>query len=72
VPPYYGSLLAKLIVWGADRDEARDRMKRALVECTIEGVATTIPFHRKLMDDPAYATYDVTTTYIDRSLATLT
>ncbi|HEU5319102.1 MAG TPA: acetyl-CoA carboxylase biotin carboxylase subunit [Chloroflexota bacterium] len=72
VPPYYGSMLAKLIAWGATRDEARQRMKRALAECVIEGVATTIPFHRRLMDDPAYATYDVSTTYIDQSLARLT
>lgn len=71
VPPYYGSMLAKIIAWGANRDEARERMKRALAECVIEGVATTIPFHRRLMDDQAYVDYDVSTTFIDRSLARL-
>jgi acetyl-CoA carboxylase biotin carboxylase subunit len=72
VPPFYGSLLAKLIAWGADRDEARERMKRALSEFAIDGVATTVPFHRQLMDDPAYVDYSVTTTFIDQSVAKLT
>ena len=72
VPPFYGSLLAKLIAWGADRNEARQRMKRALSECVIDGVATTLPFHLKLMDDPEYVDYSVTTTFIDQSVARLT
>ncbi|HXI16651.1 MAG TPA: acetyl-CoA carboxylase biotin carboxylase subunit [Chloroflexota bacterium] len=70
-PPFYDSLLAKIIAWGEDRAEARDRMRRALEECMIEGVATTIPFHRRLQDDPAYINYDVTTTFIDQSLSRL-
>jgi len=70
-PPFYDSLLAKIIAWGEDRAEARDRMKRALEECMIEGVATTIPFHRRLQDDPAYISYDVSTTFIDQSLSRL-
>lgn len=54
IPPYYDSLVSKLIVWGADRDEAIARMKRALNEYAITGVKTTIPFHLKLMDNPAF------------------
>ncbi len=54
VPQAYDSLLAKLIVWGEDRDQARRRMLRALDEFQIEGVPTTIPFHRLAMTDPAF------------------
>jgi acetyl-CoA carboxylase, biotin carboxylase subunit len=72
VPPFYDSLLAKFIAWGSDREEARGRMRRALEECMIEGVATTIPFHRRLLDDPDYIRYDVTTTFIDQALPRLT
>ncbi|MCR8642415.1 acetyl-CoA carboxylase biotin carboxylase subunit [Paenibacillus sp. N1-5-1-14] len=50
IPPYYDSMIAKLIVWGATREEAIARMKRALNEFTIEGVHTTIPFHLKLLE----------------------
>jgi len=54
IPPYYDSLISKLIVWGADREEAIARMKRALNEYAITGIKTTIPFHLKLMDNPAF------------------
>jgi acetyl-CoA carboxylase, biotin carboxylase subunit len=54
VPPFYDSLLAKIIVRGADRAEAIDRMRRALRETVLEGVKTSIPFHLRLMDDPAF------------------
>jgi acetyl-CoA carboxylase, biotin carboxylase subunit len=54
IPPYYDSLVSKLIVWGADRNEAIARMKRALNEYAITGVKTTIPFHIKLMENPAF------------------
>src|SRR6266851_4767195 len=54
VPPFYDSLLAKIIVRGADRAEAIDRMRRALRETVLEGVKTSIPFHLKLMDDAAF------------------
>ncbi|TBL79877.1 acetyl-CoA carboxylase biotin carboxylase subunit [Paenibacillus thalictri] len=50
IPPHYDSMIAKLIVWGTDRNDAIARMKRALSEFTVEGVQTTIPFHLKLMD----------------------
>jgi acetyl-CoA carboxylase biotin carboxylase subunit len=54
VPPFYDSLLAKIIVRGADRAEAIDRMRRALRETVLEGVKTSIPFHLRLMDDAAF------------------
>ncbi len=53
-PPYYDSLLAKIICWGRDRQEAIDRMRRALRECRIEGLATNIPFHLALLDSPQF------------------
>src|SRR5262244_2615055 len=54
VPPFYDSLLAKIVVRGADRAEAIDRMRRALRETVLEGVKTSIPFHLRLMDDQAF------------------
>jgi acetyl-CoA carboxylase biotin carboxylase subunit len=54
VPPFYDSLLAKIIVRGDDRAEALARMRRALTETVIEGVKTTIPYHLKLLSDPAF------------------
>jgi acetyl-CoA carboxylase biotin carboxylase subunit len=54
VPPFYDSLLAKIIVRGADRAEAIARMRRALGETIIVGVKTTIPFHLKVLADPAF------------------
>ena len=54
VPPFYDSLLAKIVVRGGDRAEAIDRMRRALRETVLEGVKTSIPFHLRLLDDPAF------------------
>ncbi|MEO3944392.1 acetyl-CoA carboxylase biotin carboxylase subunit [Gorillibacterium sp. CAU 1737] len=54
IPPHYDSMIAKLIVWGQTREEAIDRMKRALNEFAIEGVATTIPFHLKLLEHEVF------------------
>jgi acetyl-CoA carboxylase biotin carboxylase subunit len=52
VPPFYDSLVAKLIVWGRDRDEAMARGRRALTELRVDGIKTTAPFHLELLDDP--------------------
>lgn len=66
VPPYYDSLLAKLITWGNDRTEAIVKMKRALEEFVIEGVPTTIPFHLKMMDNPDFLAGNIDTKYLER------
>jgi acetyl-CoA carboxylase biotin carboxylase subunit len=52
IPPYYDSLMGKLIVWGPDRPTAIKRMKRALRECAITGLPTTIGFHQKVLETP--------------------
>ena len=65
VPPYYDSLIAKLIVWGADREEALARGRRALDELVVEGIATTVPFHRQLLDDPAVIAADYHVQFLD-------
>jgi acetyl-CoA carboxylase biotin carboxylase subunit len=69
VPSHYDPLLAKVIVWGEDREAARSRMKRALAECMIEGVATTVPFHLRLLDEPAYVRQQLSTTFVESWLA---
>jgi acetyl-CoA carboxylase biotin carboxylase subunit len=61
VPPYYDSLLAKLITRGRDREEARRRMAQALEEVIIEGVPTTVPFHQKAISDPRFIAGDLDT-----------
>ena len=58
VPPYYDSLLAKVIVWGNDRRDAMDVMLRALGEFTLDGIKTTIPFHRQLLEHPVFRSGD--------------
>jgi acetyl-CoA carboxylase biotin carboxylase subunit len=70
VPPFYDSLIAKLIVWGADRHEAIARGRRALEEFTIDGVRTTIPFHLRVLDDDGFRRGEYHTEYLaERSLA---
>jgi acetyl-CoA/propionyl-CoA carboxylase biotin carboxyl carrier protein len=66
IPQEYDSLLAKLIVWGQDRDEARARLRRALAEFRVEGVDTTIPFFRLLIDDDEFRRGDYTTPTVER------
>jgi len=68
IPPYYDSLIAKIITTGKDREEALGRMRRALDEFIIEGIATTIPFHQRVMQDPDFQQGNFDTTYIDRLL----
>ncbi|MCT8339303.1 acetyl-CoA carboxylase biotin carboxylase subunit [Luteirhabdus pelagi] len=65
IPPNYDSMIAKLITTAQTRDEAINKMKRALDEFVIEGIKTTIPFHRQLMDDPAYVKGDYTTAFMN-------
>jgi acetyl-CoA carboxylase biotin carboxylase subunit len=66
VPPYYDSLLGKLICQGRNREEAIGRMKMALDSFIIEGVTTTIPFLRRVMDDPKFAAGEVDTKFLER------
>lgn len=65
IPPNYDSMIAKLIVTGKDRKVAIERMKRALDEMIIEGVKTTIPFHRMLMDHKDYVAGNYTTKFME-------
>jgi len=66
VTPFYDSLLAKLIVKGINRKEAIAKMKRALDEFIIEGVPTTIPFHRALMEDPSFVEGQISTSLVNQ------
>ncbi|KAI8472091.1 MAG: carbamoyl-phosphate synthase L chain, ATP binding domain-containing protein [Monoraphidium minutum] len=66
VPPNYDSLLGKLIVWAEDRDQAIGRMLRALDETVIVGVPTTMPFHKLILDHPAFRAGDVDTGFIPK------
>lgn len=65
IPPNYDSMIAKLITTAQTREEAISKMKRALDEFVIEGIKTTIPFHRKLMDDPDYVAGNYTTKFME-------
>lgn len=69
VVPYYDSMIAKLITHGRDRQESAARMKRALGEFVIEGIKTTIPLHRRILDDPDFQKGHVSTTFLERFLA---
>jgi len=68
VPPYYDSMIAKLIVYGRDREGAIRRLKRALEEFVITGVKTTIPLHQKLLDDPEFLKGDYTIKWLEQWL----
>ncbi|RRJ92358.1 acetyl-CoA carboxylase biotin carboxylase subunit [Paenimyroides tangerinum] len=65
IPPNYDSMIAKLITTAQTREEAISKMKRALDEFVIEGIKTTIPFHRQLMDNPDYVAGNYTTAFMD-------
>ncbi len=65
VPPYYDSMIAKLIVWGEDRGRAIAKMRRALEEFEVGGIKTTIDFHKKMMDNPDFLSNNYDTKYID-------
>ena len=65
IPAAYDSLIAKLVTWGSDREEARHRMLRALDEFEIEGIPTTIPAHRVLLDMPEFVDGSYTTKTVE-------
>ena len=65
ITPFYDSLIAKLICWGADREQAFARARQALRELRIEGIASTIPLHRRLVEDPDLLAGPVHTTWLE-------
>ncbi len=69
IPPYYDSLIGKLIVWGPDRPAAIKRMKRALRECAITGLPTTINFHQKILENEDFLRGDVYTNFVEQMMA---
>jgi acetyl-CoA carboxylase biotin carboxylase subunit len=69
VPPYYDSMIGKLIVYGRDRDECIRRLKRALEEFVVEGMKTTIPLHQNLVRDPEFLAGDYTIKWLEQWLA---
>ena len=71
VPPYYDSLLAKIIVHGKDRDEAVARMRRALAECVFEGLPTSTPFHLEVLNNQVFLDGKATTSFLEAELTHL-
>ena len=65
IPPYYDSLIAKLIVYGSDRAEAINRMKRALDMFIVEGVTTSIPLHQRILSHPDFQRGDIYTSFLE-------
>jgi acetyl-CoA carboxylase, biotin carboxylase subunit len=65
ISPYYDSMVAKLIVYGADREEAVAKMERALDEFMVEGVKTTIPFHQQLFAHDVFRSGDFNTKFLE-------
>lgn len=66
IPPFYDSMIAKLITWAPTREECIARMRRALDEFVIEGIATTIPFHREVMDSEEFRSGRFGTNFVER------
>ena len=69
IPPYYDSLIAKLITHGKDRQEAMSRMARALEMFIVEGIYTTIPLHRRIMADADFRQGNFDTKFMERFMA---
>jgi acetyl-CoA carboxylase, biotin carboxylase subunit len=69
VPPFYDSLLAKIIVHGTDREEALARMRNALAGCIVEGVHTTIPFLLRVLDHPEFVSGEIDTKFLERMVS---
>ncbi len=68
IPPFYDSLIAKLIVWGKNREFAINRAKRALEEFTVEGIKTTIPFHLQVLNNEHFISGNFDTSFVDKFL----
>ena len=69
MPPYYDSMIGKLIAYGKDRPEALRRMEIALEEMIVEGIKTTIPFHRMAIRDERFRAGDLDTHFVEKLLA---
>jgi len=69
VPPYYDSMIAKLIVWGFTREGAMRRLRRALEEFVVDGVKTTVPLHQALIEDPEFQRGEYTIKWLEEWLA---
>jgi acetyl-CoA carboxylase biotin carboxylase subunit len=65
IPPYYDSLIAKLVVWGKNRQHSIARGRRALEEFTVEGIKTTIPFHLKVLEDKRFLSGNFDTGFLE-------
>jgi acetyl-CoA carboxylase biotin carboxylase subunit len=68
VPPFYDSMLAKVICYGHDRKESRAKILRALKECVVEGIKTNIPLHKKILEHEDYVSGDTYTKWIEEKL----
>ena len=68
IPPFYDSLIGKLIVWGTDRTHALSRMKRALNECAVTGIPTTVEFHLEMIERPEFINGDVHTKFVEQEM----
>ncbi len=68
IPPFYDSLIGKLIVWGKDREAALKRMERALSECAVTGITTTIDFHLQLLKRKEFLNGDVHTKFVEQEM----
>lgn len=66
IPPYYDSLIGKLIVWASDRPSAIRRMRRALRECAVTGLPTTIAFHQKILETPEFIRGEIYTNFVEK------
>ena len=69
MPPYYDSLIAKLVTFGHDRSEAISRMERALDMFIVEGIYTNIPLQRRIMRDPEFRAGQIDTKFLERFFA---
>ncbi|MBZ0186743.1 MAG: hypothetical protein K8F91_10885 [Candidatus Obscuribacterales bacterium] len=71
IPPFYDSLIAKLVAWGENRDEAIERMQRALDEYAITGIKTTIPFHQKVLAHEVFRQGLVSTDFVEKHMTAI-